>query len=251
MQDSVVEIRYASLAVEYRPPSTVLSTSLCAALFLLRQARRLAENANCEVWDFAVELEELRRTGVSIVEIRWLLVRGFAQQAWELPPLCNGRRRFDKANSWTLRPNSCFVMTDAGLPVVRGLADGPTTQRHLRKSPSALALEKPARSSVRRRNGFAVAPAPFYDGLRNEFFWGETLVKRFRSPAPNQQGVLAAFQASSWPDRIDDPLPETDGLCPRRRLSETIRALNHHQTQFVIRFCGDGSGRGVLWECVS
>jgi hypothetical protein len=219
---------------------------------LLRQARYLAENANCDVWDFAVELDELRRIGVTVAELRWLLIRGFVRQAWELTPEKNGRRRFDDAAPLTVRANSCFVMTDAGLIVARSLAERETTsQRDSRKLSSAAESDaRPTATVPARPTGAVIAPWPFYDVIRNEFFIGQQIVKRFRSPAPNQQGVLTAFQALSWPDRIEDPLPATDEVCPRRRLSETIRALNRHQLQFVIRFCGDGSGRGVLWERV-
>jgi len=37
---------------------------------------------------------------------------------------------------------------------------------------------------------------------------------------------------------------------PRRRLHDTIKSLNRNQTKDVLRFKGDGTGEGILWEFV-
>ena len=76
------------------------------------------------------------------------------------------------------------------------------------------------------------------------------MVKQFRRPAQNQQMILDAFQAADWPTHLVDPLPLRAAHCPKRRLHDAIKCLNRCQRVAAIRFSGDGSGRGVLWEQV-
>jgi hypothetical protein len=96
----------------------------------------------------------------------------------------------------------------------------------------------------------AVQLIPRWDELRRELLVDGQIVKRFRVPAPNQAAVLAAFEEESWPSRIFDPLPPQGDVSPKRRLHETIKALNGCRLARVIRFGGDGTGQGVLWEWV-
>ena len=79
---------------------------------------------------------------------------------------------------------------------------------------------------------------------------GAVTVKRFKWMAPNQETVLAAFEEEGWPHRIDDPLPPHPDQDSKRRLSDTIKCLNHKQKNELIRFHGDGTGEGVTWELV-
>jgi hypothetical protein len=37
-------------------------------------------------------------------------------------------------------------------------------------------------------------------------------------------------------------------LDPKVRLHDTIKALNRHQVFEVLRFLGDGTGRGIAWR---
>lgn len=77
---------------------------------------------------------------------------------------------------------------------------------------------------------------------------GGSLIKQFIWPAENQELILAAFEEQGWPTRIDDPLPLRDGVCPKRRLHDTIKCLNRKRIVAHIRFAGDGTGQGVRWE---
>jgi hypothetical protein len=43
-------------------------------------------------------------------------------------------------------------------------------------------------------------------------------------------------------------LPHSPHIEPRERLHNTIRALNRHHRHSLLRFRGDGTGEGVLWE---
>src|SRR5262249_32097843 len=51
-----------------------------------------------------------------------------------------------------------------------------------------------------------------------------------------------------WPPRIDDPLPPQRERDPKQHLHMTIQNLNRHHKHRLIRFAGDGNGRGVRWE---
>ncbi|MEN6451371.1 MAG: hypothetical protein ABFC96_12840 [Thermoguttaceae bacterium] len=97
----------------------------------------------------------------------------------------------------------------------------------------------------------AVVPqVPRWDSQRRELVVDGQIVKRFRVPAPNQEAVLAAFEEEGWPSRIFDPLIPQGDVSPKRRLHETIKALNSHRLFRAVRFRGDGTGQGVLWEWV-
>jgi hypothetical protein len=77
------------------------------------------------------------------------------------------------------------------------------------------------------------------------------LLKEFRQPAPNQTTLLAAFEEQGWPAHIDDPLPRAEWEGEedaKRRLHETIKNLNRGLPAGTMRFRGDGTGRGVVWE---
>jgi len=97
-------------------------------------------------------------------------------------------------------------------------------------------------------NGKPDRPVPVWDQHRRALSVGDVLVKQFKVPAPNQIVVLSVFQEESWPIRIDDPLPPCGECDSKRRLHDTINALNRSQKVSLIRFCGDGSGEGVRWE---
>ncbi len=62
---------------------------------------------------------------------------------------------------------------------------------------------------------------------------------------------MSAFQEDGWPARIDDPLPPTPETDPKRRLSDAIKCLNRKQLNPLLRFSGDGTGEGVLWDLIA
>ena len=73
-------------------------------------------------------------------------------------------------------------------------------------------------------------------------------MKRFQLPSRNQETILSAFEEEGWPPRIDDPLPPAVDCDPKQRLRDTIKSLNRNRKLVRIRFKGDGTGQGVLWE---
>ena len=107
-----------------------------------------------------------------------------------------------------------------------------------------MARHKTSAAHVDSRAG----PRPARDAGRGELRYGDRLVKHYRQPADNQILILDAFDAEDWPARIDNPLLAADGIDSKQRLHDTIKALNRHQKFRALRFRGDGTGQGVVWE---
>jgi hypothetical protein len=92
-------------------------------------------------------------------------------------------------------------------------------------------------------------PNPTWDRELRELRVGELVIKRFRQPAQNQVTVLASFQELCWPRRIDDPLTGDGEVEPKRRLRDTVFALNrNHVAAKVLGFEADGTGAGIIWK---
>jgi hypothetical protein len=103
--------------------------------------------------------------------------------------------------------------------------------------------------ATRRKKSAVRRPNPIWDPDLRELRVGELVVKRYRQPAWNQVTVLASFQELRWPRRIDDPLTGNSGIEPKRRLRDTIFALNrNHVTVNVLVFEADGTGTGIIWK---
>lgn len=89
---------------------------------------------------------------------------------------------------------------------------------------------------------------PSWDRTRRVLMFAAQVIKRFNWPARNQELILTAFEEMGWPDRIDDPLPVTEGISQKDRLHDTIKCLNRKRLIKSIRFTGDGTGQGVCWR---
>jgi hypothetical protein len=213
------------------------------ALLLLLEAYQYAQEAQREVWDFAVEIDTLRQTGCTNSEFRWLVCRGFVDHALESTLAGDESRSFQRHQhpaGLTFGRRTCFVLTEAGNRFAQTalgdlVAAAPASPEH---NPTPVA-------ETRCRVN------PRWDRERQELRLGEIVVKQFKVPAANQERILAAFEEEGWPVRIDDPLPPASEQDSKRRLHDTINSLNRNQKQPLIRFVGDGSGLGIRWELVA
>jgi len=128
-----------------------------------------------------------------------------------------------------------------------------------RPPPGAVAAE----TALPREKGFAAAKtglsssdrqttklSPHWDPERRELSVAGRLVKSFRKRPGNQERILAALEEEGWPPRIDDPLSPQEGIDPKPRLHDTIKRLNMGHLWRLLKFAGDGTGEGVLWEWV-
>jgi hypothetical protein len=109
------------------------------------------------------------------------------------------------------------------------------------------------RGSPRLRDDVAGSGAvakPHWDPEIRVLRVGSEIVKRYRVPSPAQEAILTAFQEEDWPPHLDDPLPPLPDGSPADRLRSTIRNLNSNQKNRLIRFRGDGTGQGIVWELI-
>ena len=89
---------------------------------------------------------------------------------------------------------------------------------------------------------------PRWDEDTQELHYDGSVVKRFKQRAKNQVAVLTAFEEANWPRRMDDPIPPKDEIESKRRLRDTVEALNDcHVTLGKMYFRADGTGEGICW----
>jgi hypothetical protein len=93
---------------------------------------------------------------------------------------------------------------------------------------------------------------PYWDADLRELWLGDTLIKRYRRPAPIAHWIFTAFQEQNWKRRIDDPLiPLPNGNPPPDRLRCQVQALNRSLKGTPLRFLMDGTGHGLRWHPAS
>ena len=226
--------------------ATCTEEPLFLALRMLVRAYQYAMNSKNNPWHFAIEIDEFHRMGVTNSELRWLLAKELVLQAKEVPTTKLGTRAFVRANSQAFTGDTCFVLSNSVAREVASNSISGSCTKLLRCINSAGRTNESNGNSYRR-----AAPdckSPEWNLALRELSYGGVLVKRFKTPAPNQVRIIKAFHEEGWPPRIDDPLPPVSDQDSRRRLIDAIRYLNRNQANSLIRFHGDGTGRGILWE---
>jgi hypothetical protein len=231
-------------------PAADLAPRIRAALVQLFEAYRYAQDVHRDVWDFAIEIARLSALGLTPSDLRWLVCKGYVEHAREVTQPGEDGRAFRPGGNLTFCRRSCFVLTERGLGYVAGgglRAFSRDPKDGSGNFPSARAGDIGPNG---QNDGRSVLGnhKPVWDGEHKELRVAQWIVKRFRWRAPNQELLLAVFEEEGWPHRIDDPLPRVPEQDPRRRLHDTIKCLNRNQENRLIRFHGDGSGEGVLWE---
>lgn len=204
------------------------NSELKRGIDLLRRSYDYALDCKRSKWDFAVEVDVLIRLGMTTSDFRWLCCKGYVEHRREVGlPGAEGRQ-FGEADELTMTSESCFVLTE----------DGADFAETLNLRYTMVQVENCRDDNVK----------PKWDADRHVLSVGEETVKCFKLPSPNQEMVLAAFEEEGWPVRICDPLPPAPEIDPKRRLQDTIKSLNRCQKSSLLRFAGDGTGEGVLWE---
>jgi hypothetical protein len=216
---------------------------LGGAIVALLEAHQYADDVGNDPWDFGISYAALRSGGLTETDVRWLIHAGYVDFAYEVSLPGETTRHFRRSENLVFSASLCFVLTISGLEFAHDWI-----RERQRESTSP---------SVKCDGDFAATPhqplkaaTPAWDRDRQELRVGDLVVKRFKAPAANQETILAAFQEERWPPRIDDPLPPSPDLEPKRRLHDTINSLNRNQKKQLLRFFGDGSGMGIRWEFV-
>jgi hypothetical protein len=190
----------------------------------LLKAFRTAKHFGRDRWDFAIEVSQLQDLGAHSHTIRKMVCSGWIEHRREIPSL--KERKFIPEEDVVLHANSCFVVTDKGLPLLHY---------------AAMTFPETAHNMLFSR--------PSWDADAREFRLGDQLVKQFRWKAINQERVLEAFAQANWPTTIGDPLPVHPDICAKQRLHDTIKCLNRkHINGGLVKFRGDGTGRGVVLD---
>jgi hypothetical protein len=216
-------------------PLPVLNIRLESGLALLRAALEFAQAVKQDVWQFAVEIDQLHAQGLTNTDLRVLLWEGYALHAVEQVRAEQFSRSFFKLSNLALPAKTCFVITAKGVHRIAGHGDA---TRHRTRSVNEF-----------RHHETAVVPVeiPVWDIKLRELRWNGQMIKHFRLPAVNQETVLAALQEEGWPPHLDDPLPPVPDIDPKARLHDTIKNLNRRQVNRLLRFHGDGNGQGLTW----
>jgi hypothetical protein len=226
---------------DHRGDQLQLSPRMRVALGVLLQAYEYSHDLGTSPWDFATEIASLRRLKLSNSDLRWLAGRGYAEHGIEVTLASDLERKFQHPARLLLGKRTCFVLTPAGAALAQALLRGDDLLGHAEAQASAeppmLVIAEPPRPHP-----------PKWDRNRQELRVGSAVVKQFKVPSAAEETILAAFEEVQWPPRIDDPLPPCDEPAPNWRLQKAIEALNQNQKQPLVRFLGDGTGRGVLWE---
>ena len=198
----------------------------------LYRAHQFAMECNRSPWQFAIEIQQLQRTGITSEEVRWLIGKNLVDHAEEISAPGDKQRTFQSPGGFTLTDRTCLILTEFGVHAAQ------------------LTIESIQSQPVPPSDPYVDTLKPRWDTVRHELRLGNVLVKKFKWRAANQEAILNAFEEDGWPAHIDDPLTQTAQVNPKRRLSDAIKCLNRKQQNALIRFCGDGTGEGVLWELV-
>ncbi|MBN2292585.1 MAG: hypothetical protein JXM70_09180 [Pirellulales bacterium] len=225
----------------------MVSSKIQFALTLLSEAYYYAQDVGGDIWNFAVEIETLREVGLTPNDFRWLVAKGYTEPGCEKTETCDCQRRMSVCqgrsfNKRTCKRRACFILTEAGLAFAREVAK----QISIGEPPA----QPP---SDDKNNGRIPLPPPHWDGELRELHVNGQLIKRYKTPAPNQQAILEAFEEEGWPPHIYDPLTvnPSQEQPPKRRLNDSVKGLNSHQKNRLIHFSTDGTGEGVRWEWIN
>ena len=200
----------------------------------LYEAEEYAADLNCSSWDFAIQLADAQAMNVQVNDLRWMVRKGWIRHASHVVSDTASQCYEDDSGRFRISGDSCFVIGQAGVAAMEHFhAPG--------ENP-----DQPAFSVAASQTSDGIKPV--WNADRHELSLTGRIVKRYRWPATNQETILMTFQDDGWPSRIDDPLPRVDNLEPKRRLSDTIKCLNRNQCENLVRFRGDGTGEGVLWD---
>lgn len=214
------------------------SVWVAETLSVLHEAFQLALDLRRDRWDFAVEIQSMQAKGANVSRLRWLICKGYVKHSLEVGKAGTNKRLFETDHGLRFTESSCFVISDVGLNRISAKTiSTDTNSSHLSLAFDALDAAEGSDAVI-----------PCWDADRHELFLEGQLVKRFRHRSPNQERVLNVFEEDGWPPVVRDPLIPNGESCPKRRLNDTIKGLNHCHENRLIRFRGDGTGEGVLWE---
>ena len=211
------------------------------SLGMLLKARDCACDVSHDVWEFAVEIDRFRDTGLSECDLRWLCCKGYVEHAIEVTLPGQAGRNFGPVGCLKFVDGSCFILTDEGALFAGSMAA---------EAVSATSAGFNCVKVHATRQFHGSKPTPSWDSDQRVFRVGDSIVKHYCVPASNQELVLSVFEEQGWPKHIDDPLSPVPDIDPKRRLHSTIHCLNRNQKCQLVHFHGNGHGTGIWWEFI-
>ncbi len=222
-------------------PSNVIGVSpqVRPAFEALLRATELADECSADRWQFATTIQEIENFGATLADVRWLMLRGFAEHAKEVTVPGAKRRDFLPLPLTAFPPDTCLVLTNHGAEAIRAA---------LEELKSEIPPAAPPHAAGETTDAALI---PRWNPELCELTYSGQLIKRYRVPAHNQKLVLDTFEELRWICCIDDPLPPEGDLDPKRRLADTIKSLNRGQFARLIKFYGNGEGQQVCWKALT
>src|SRR5438034_7747322 len=92
----------------------ILQKTFKEGLALLWRALQYARNLQADTWDFAVERDDLCNTGLSTVDLRWLIARGYVEFGQENARANECKRSFRRFGVSFVAKLASFIVTEAG-----------------------------------------------------------------------------------------------------------------------------------------
>ena len=213
-----------------------ISAHIQAALNILNRGYFYSQDIDCNVWEFAEEIENLYAAGMTANDLRWLLRKQYVEHRQETTDVNDDQRVFIHVRNEVFCERSCFVLTQEGIAYSSsGFSDALTSSKQ---------------TCCPKFENTGLPSSPYWSSKMRELRANGLLIKKFRSLAPNQQIILETFEEEGWPLHILDPLTPTSDLkqTAKRRLNDTVKALNKNHKARILRFSTDGTGEGVRWE---
>jgi hypothetical protein len=223
---------------------TIVAERFRPALDALVTAFNYAEDSQTDRWQFAIGIAELQASGATLADLRWLILRRFAEHGLETTIPGDAERSFRELVPTAFPEETCFVLSPAGASNLKKVV-------HASQKVTAPIESQPTVATSSGQLPPDSRLTPEWDPARRELrYWGQ-VIKRYRVPAQNQELVLTAFQESGWPECIDDPLPPVPDQDSKERLQATIKSLNRNQLSRAVKFHGNGNGQQVYWQAAA
>ena len=87
------------------------------AIAVLLEASDYACRTTGDPWEFAVEIQQLRKLGLASNDLRYLVRKGLVDHAREMTIVGQDGRKFQQTGDLTFTKRTCFVQTSLRLKV--------------------------------------------------------------------------------------------------------------------------------------
>jgi hypothetical protein len=168
-----------------------ISDGIRAALALLTRALECAQDAQANLWDFALEIGQLYAAGLTITDLRWMVVKEFVEHAAETSVHGDEHRSFTPSRGLTFLPTTCVVLTKKGAALA-ARANRPASH----ENPGANGKSPPLASLK-----------PHWDAARRELALGDRMVKGSTCRREIRNWFCAPFKKPIGPSSSTIRLP--------------------------------------------